>query len=67
MHTPLYPIHKKLGAKFIPFAGWNMPVEYSSIKEEVWAVRNACGLFDISHMGRLLIKKGIQSLDYLTS
>ncbi len=67
MHTSLYSLHKKLGAKFIPFAGWEMPVEYSSIKEEVWAVRNACGLFDISHMGRLLIKKGIKSLDYLTS
>lgn len=67
MQTPLYPIHKELGAKFINFAGWNMPVEYSSIREETLAVRNACGLFDISHMGRFLIRKGYEKLEYLTS
>ncbi|MFN7064861.1 MAG: glycine cleavage system aminomethyltransferase GcvT [Aquificaceae bacterium] len=66
MRTPLYSLHKRLGAKFIPFAGWDMPLEYSSIKEEVLAVREACGLFDISHMGRFLVK-GIQALDYLIS
>lgn len=67
MHTPLYTFHKSLGAKFVEFAGWHMPVEYSSIKEEVAAVRQDCGLFDISHMGRLLIKGGYEKLDYLTS
>jgi len=49
--TPLYDLHKKLGAKMVPFAGWEMPVWYSSVLEEHRAVRQAAGLFDVSHMG----------------
>ena len=49
--TPLYEIHKKMGAKIIPFAGWEMPVWYTSVVEEHLACRQAAGLFDVSHMG----------------
>ncbi len=49
--TPLYETHKKLGAKVIPFAGWEMPVWYTSVMEEHLATRQACGLFDVAHMG----------------
>jgi glycine hydroxymethyltransferase len=49
--TPLYEIHKSLGAKMVPFAGWEMPVWYSSVMEEHLATRQAAGLFDVSHMG----------------
>jgi glycine cleavage system T protein (aminomethyltransferase) len=53
--TPLYPTHQKLGAKLIEFGGWEMPVQYTSIVDEHLAVRSAAGLFDISHMGELLV------------
>src|SRR6516164_8540900 len=53
--TPLYPTHQKLGAKLIEFGGWEMPVQYTSIVDEHLAVRNAAGLFDISHMGEILV------------
>ena len=49
--TPLFDLHKRLGAKMVPFAGWEMPVWYSSVIEEHLAVRQAAGLFDVSHMG----------------
>ncbi len=49
--TPLYETHKALGAKLIPFAGWEMPVWYTSVVEEHLATRQAAGLFDVSHMG----------------
>ena len=52
--TPLYDEHVKLGAKIVPFGGWLMPVQYRSIREEHQAVRNALGVFDISHMGELV-------------
>ena len=67
MKTPLYNLHKSLGAKFTEFAGWEMPVEYSSISKEVLSVREDCGIFDISHMGRLLIKDSLEKLEYITS
>ncbi|MGD8737594.1 MAG: glycine cleavage system aminomethyltransferase GcvT [Anaerolineae bacterium] len=51
--TPLYEIHRKAGARMAPFAGWEMPVRYTSIHEEHLAVRNKAGLFDVSHMGLL--------------
>src|SRR5262245_21197708 len=53
--TPLYPTHQRLGAKLIEFGGWEMPVQYTSIVDEHLAVRNAAGLFDISHMGEILV------------
>lgn len=49
--TPLYETHVKLGAKMVPFGGYDMPVWYSSVLEEHNAVRHAAGLFDVSHMG----------------
>ncbi|SNZ14125.1 glycine cleavage system aminomethyltransferase GcvT [Hydrogenobacter hydrogenophilus] len=69
MRTPLYSIHKELNAKISEFAGWEMPIFYSSIKEEVLAVRNACGVFDVSHMGRIFIRgpSAKDTLEYLTT
>ncbi|HZD56858.1 MAG TPA: glycine cleavage system aminomethyltransferase GcvT, partial [Anaerolineales bacterium] len=49
--TPVFEVHKNLGAKLIPFAGWEMPVWYTSVVEEHLAVRQAAGLFDVAHMG----------------
>jgi aminomethyltransferase len=54
--TPLYEEHVKLGAKMVPFAGWEMPVSYKSIIEEHNAVRNSVGIFDIGHMGLIKIE-----------
>ncbi len=51
--TPLYEEHRRAGAKLIPFGGWLMPVQYTSITDEHQAVRNNVGVFDISHMGQL--------------
>lgn len=53
--TPLYNSHAKLNAKFVPFGGWEMPVQYSSIIEEHRTVRTAVGIFDVSHMGEVLV------------
>jgi len=53
--TPLYNAHKNLGAKMVEFAGWEMPVSYSGIIQEHKAVRNSAGLFDISHMGVMMV------------
>jgi aminomethyltransferase len=50
--TALYEEHKNAGAKIVPFAGWEMPVQYSGVREEVLAVRESCGVFDVSHMGQ---------------
>jgi glycine hydroxymethyltransferase len=49
--TPLYDVHREMGAKIVPFAGWEMPVWYSSVGDEHRAVREAAGLFDVAHMG----------------
>ena len=51
--TPLFDRHKALGAKLVPFAGWEMPVQYTSIREEHQAVRVGVGVFDVSHMGEI--------------
>jgi len=53
--TPLEPAHIGLGARMVPFAGWNMPVQYTSIIDEHRAVREKAGIFDISHMGQILV------------
>lgn len=55
LKTPFYSFHKDHGAKFVDFAGWEMPIMYRSIHEEHHQVRNAGGLFDVSHMGRIKI------------
>ena len=51
--TPLHSVHQRLGARLVPFAGWEMPVQYAGIVAEHRAVRTAAGLFDVSHMGEL--------------
>ena len=56
--TPLYAAHQKLGARLIDFGGWEMPVQYSGIMDEHHAVRTAAGLFDISHMGEIVVRGG---------
>ncbi len=53
--TALFHAHQKLGARLIDFGGWEMPVQYTSITEEHLAVRNAAGMFDISHMGEVTV------------
>jgi aminomethyltransferase len=51
--TPLYDSHVQAGAKLVDFAGWEMPVQYEGVIEEHLAVREACGIFDVSHMGEI--------------
>ena len=53
--TCLYDKHVALGALMSPFGGFEMPIQYSGIKEEHLAVRTACGVFDVSHMGEVEI------------
>lgn len=55
LHSPLESAHLALGARLIPFGGWSMPVQYSSILTEHAAVRNSAGIFDISHMGQVFV------------
>ncbi|MCH7838248.1 MAG: hypothetical protein IIC26_07040 [Chloroflexi bacterium] len=55
---PLAEQHRALGARFAPFAGWEMPVQYAGIVEEHRAVRERAGVFDVSHMGRLFLAGG---------
>ena len=64
--TLLYDEHVKLGAKMVPFAGWEMPVQYTNIIDEHKAVRNGVGLFDVSHMGEVFIS-GTNALNFLQS
>jgi aminomethyltransferase len=54
--TSLYAEHVALGARLVPFAGWEMPVQYSGIVDEHRAVRTAAGLFDVGHMGELVLR-----------
>jgi aminomethyltransferase len=62
--TPLFVVYKEYGGKTIDFGGWELPVQFSSIKEEHEAVRTRAGLFDVSHMGEVEVK-GKDSLNYL--
>jgi aminomethyltransferase len=55
MNSPLYNLHKKLGARFTEFAGFEMPIQFSSIKDEHLTVRKSVGLFDVSHMSNVWI------------
>lgn len=64
--TPLYDEHVRLGARMVPFARWLMPVQYTSIVEEHQAVRNNVGIFDISHMGQLIVD-GAGARDWLNT
>ena len=62
--VPLNAVHEKLGAKMVPFAGYNMPVRYSSDIEEHMTVRNGVGVFDVSHMGEFTVE-GPNALDLI--
>ncbi|KMK76972.1 glycine cleavage system aminomethyltransferase GcvT [Alkalihalobacillus pseudalcaliphilus] len=66
LRTPLYEIYRDYGAKTVDFGGWDLPVQFSSIKEEHEAVRTHAGLFDVSHMGEVLVE-GPQALAYIQS
>ncbi len=55
--TPLYEAHVAAGARLVPFAGWEMPVQYSGVMDEHRAVRTAAGLFDVSHMGEFKVTR----------
>src|ERR671934_735283 len=56
LRTPLYERHVQLGARLVPFAGWEMPVQYEGVIPEHLAVRHDCGVFDVSHMGELEVE-----------
>jgi aminomethyltransferase len=62
--TPLYEHHVRAGARMVDFAGWEMPVQYEGVMQEHLAVRNACGIFDVSHMGQIETR-GEQALELL--
>ncbi|MHB1400147.1 MAG: glycine cleavage system aminomethyltransferase GcvT [Trichloromonadaceae bacterium] len=62
--TPLYEHHRRLGGRMVAFGGWQMPVQYRGVIEEHLAVRNAAGLFDVSHMGEIEVK-GVGALAFL--
>ena len=67
--TSLFDRHVAAGARMVPFAGWEMPVQYAGIRDEHSAVRSRAGLFDVSHMGQLefLGETGERALQRLTS
>lgn len=62
--TALYDKHIALGAKMVPFAGYEMPVQYTGVKDEHLAVREHCGIFDVSHMGEFFVR-GPQATNFL--
>ena len=64
--TPLFERHVALGARMVPFAGWDMPVQYDGVIPEHRAVRSDCGVFDVSHMGELEVE-GMHAFDLLQS
>ena len=64
MKTPVHDAHVKAGARMVPFAGYSMPVQYTGIVDEHVAVRTRAGLFDVSHMGEILVE-GDGALSYL--
>ncbi len=62
--TPLHARHEAAGARLVPFAGWEMPVQYAGVRPEHLAVRGDAGVFDVSHMGQVETR-GPQALDFL--
>src|SRR5579864_9534672 len=66
LYTPLHARHIELGARMVPFAGWEMPVQYEGVIPEHKAVRADCGVFDVSHMGELDVE-GMRAADLLQS
>ena len=67
--TPLSTHHRALGAKMVDFAGWEMPIQYSSIISEHKSVRENVGIFDVSHMGQIFVKgpDSVKFLSYVTT
>src|ERR1700758_2299422 len=67
--TPLFDVHVASKAKMVDFGGWNMPVQYTGIIDEHNAVRNAVGLFDVSHMGEIEIRgpEAARLTDFVTT
>lgn len=67
--TPLYDLHIKAGGKMVDFAGWEMPIQYSGIKEEHLHTRTSVGAFDVSHMGEIWVKgpKSLETLQWTTT
>lgn len=67
MRTCLFEKHQELKAKIVDFAGYEMPIQYKNLKEEVLAVRNSVGVFDVSHMGEFFVrgKDAIRFVDYI--
>lgn len=69
LHTSLYNSHLEQGAKMVDFAGWMMPIQYNNLREEVMAVRESVGVFDVSHMGEFFItgSEAIKFMDNLVT
>lgn len=69
MKTPLYQKHCELGARMVDFSGWEMPLQYTSILDEHRAVRTNAGIFDVSHMGRVLFEgpEAEKFVDYMST
>lgn len=67
--TSLYEEHLGLGAKMVDFAGWEMPIQYKNLKEEVLAIRNDVGVFDVSHMGEFFVqgKDALKFVDFVVT
>lgn len=64
LHTALYDVHASLGAKFSEFGGWDMPLEYEGVLKEHAAVRSSVGVFDVSHLGKLVVT-GAGAADFI--
>lgn len=69
VRLPLESRHEALGARFAPFAGWRMPLQYTGIKDEHAAVRNAVGIFDVSHMGNFVLTgpEAVRAIDRIVT
>jgi len=67
--TPLYHVHRAAGAKMVAFGGWEMPVQYSGLVDEHKTVREAAGLFDVSHMGEIEVRgpEALKLVDHVTT
>ena len=67
--TALFDKHLALGAKMVPFAGYEMPVQYTGVNDEHRTVREAAGVFDVSHMGEFLVtgENALEFLQWVTS
>ena len=67
--TPLNARHRALGARMVPFAGWDMPVEYAGLSQEHLAVRTRAGVFDVTHMGQVELagKEALAAIQWISS